>query len=387
MEILNEEIDKMKLMMKYDNRMTLTENITTINEGLIDKILSGGRDLRVIKSQIGPFLNDFKKVESFKNAQNVNEVINILKFGKDNANVIKDFNNVLKKQKGLSDIMKQDLSASVRNSDSYFIKYGDDLLKDNFGSVKEKMRKSGNYSDEMIDQIIKDAKATDKATLESRISKLPKQDSLISRYKEKFKAYFNGGKGKLSTQKKNDWLKRGFLKRKKGGLGSGPIKYTISKRKLIAWAAVAGVAVWVMSKWLFDNGIEEENKTDGGGGSSDGGGLGGGTKYFDCNQFPYKKGCRSSIIGEVQKCLGIKVDNTFGNDTEKALESNKYGNEITDEVYKQIKSKCDSIVQPTTTTTTTTTTTLSPGQLYGTEPTPQEFEGGTQTARINTSEI
>jgi hypothetical protein len=240
---------------------------------------------------------------------------------------------------------------------------------------------------DVIDEIIKDAKATDKATLEARISKLPKQDSLISRYKEKFKAYFNGGKGKLSTQKKNDWLKRGFLKRKKGGLGSGPIKYTISKRKLIAWAAVAGVAVWVMSKWLFDNGIEEENKTDGGGGSSDGGGSGGGTKYFDCNQFPYKKGCRSSIIGEVQKCLGIKVDNAFGNDTEKALASNKYGNEITDEVYKQIKSKCDSIVQPTTTTSTTTTTTLTPGQEYGSEPTPQEFEGGTQTSRINASEI
>lgn len=105
--------------------------------------------------------------------------------------------------------------------------------------------------------------------------------------------------------------------------------------------------------------------------------------YTNCYEFPYRKGCDSPIISEVQKCLGIAVDGKFGPQMEKALSLNNYGTEITEDVYNKIKAKCGS----TTTITPPTPTPLTQDQTYGIEPTPQEFEGGMQTIKINADEI
>lgn len=396
MSNLNEEIKKIKLMMVYDNRVTLSEQRhTMINEGnpLLNFFLKGGEELKMLKSELKPFMNDFKLTDSFKGTKNIDDIFDVISSAKNagkESSVMRDLNNVLKKQTGLSSEIKSSLSSSLRDSEAFLTKYKDEILADNIAGLKSKMKQSGKYSDEMIEQITKDlSKSEGKALAKSKIKNVNvtkevealKQESHISKYKDKFNQYYNNGKGRISDLKKKDWVKKGFLKRK-GGLGR-PIKWVISKRKILAWAAVAGVTYYILKNWLSSQDIIEETDTDDGTGDTGDTGDTGGTKYFDCNQFPYKKGCRSSIIGEVQKCLGIKVDNTFGNDTEKALKSNNYGTEITKDIYNQIKLKCNPIVQ----TTTTTTTTLSPEQEYGTEPTPQNTEGGTQTSRIKGSEI
>ena len=80
---------------------------------------------------------------------------------------------------------------------------------------------------------------------------------------------------------------------------------------------------------------------------------GGGTTFTNCTDFPYTKGCQSSIIAEVQKCLGITADGKFGNGTLSALQSGGYGNSITKEVYDKIKAKCGGNTNDNTTITTT----------------------------------
>ena len=94
--------------------------------------------------------------------------------------------------------------------------------------------------------------------------------------------------------------------------------------------------------------------------------------YTNCTNFPYKKGCQSPIIAEVQKCLGLTNDGKFGPNTEQKLKSLGYGIEITKEVYDKIKLNCGS----STNTITTPTTTLSYDQQYGISPNPNQAETG-----------
>ena len=75
-------------------------------------------------------------------------------------------------------------------------------------------------------------------------------------------------------------------------------------------------------------------------------GGGGGTTFTNCTDFPYTKGCQSSIISEVQKCLGLSADGKFGSQTQQALIKGGYGTEITKEVYDKIKQKCGSNTTP-----------------------------------------
>lgn len=65
-----------------------------------------------------------------------------------------------------------------------------------------------------------------------------------------------------------------------------------------------------------------------------------GPAFTECNDFPLKKGCKGSKVGEVQACLGIKVDNKFGGETEKAI-SSKYNTTTVDQsTYDKIIADC-----------------------------------------------
>jgi hypothetical protein len=84
---------------------------------------------------------------------------------------------------------------------------------------------------------------------------------------------------------------------------------------------------------------------------SGGGNTGGGTArktYYDCTNVnidttPLTYGCKSSKIGEIQKCLGVSVDNKFGPNTRKALIDNAYdmSKGITKEIYTKVLSACN----------------------------------------------
>lgn len=61
-------------------------------------------------------------------------------------------------------------------------------------------------------------------------------------------------------------------------------------------------------------------------------------KYGPCANFPFAIGCGNKAIGEIQQCLGLKVDNYFGPVTSKALIAKGFdGQTITKEIYDKIK--------------------------------------------------
>jgi hypothetical protein len=62
--------------------------------------------------------------------------------------------------------------------------------------------------------------------------------------------------------------------------------------------------------------------------------------YKECNSFPYTKYCKSPIVKEVQKCLGVTDDSYFGPITDDALFKQYGTHSLTQSIYKQIMNKC-----------------------------------------------
>ena len=83
------------------------------------------------------------------------------------------------------------------------------------------------------------------------------------------------------------------------------------------------------------------------------GGGGGGGSYKNCTDFPFIKFCKNPKIAEVQECLGgLVADGKFGPKTEAALEKAGYGIDISEDDYNKIIQKCKG-VQPSPETTST----------------------------------
>ena len=65
--------------------------------------------------------------------------------------------------------------------------------------------------------------------------------------------------------------------------------------------------------------------------------------FTKCDTFPFKFGCKSPLIGEIQKCIGVTPSyGNFGPITLKALQDLKHdtSNGITKEIYDKILEKC-----------------------------------------------
>ena len=73
------------------------------------------------------------------------------------------------------------------------------------------------------------------------------------------------------------------------------------------------------------------------------------SRYVVCPNFPLTKGCKGEKVEKAQECLGgLVVDGKFGKNTQDALVDKGYGTVLTQEVYDKIISNCGG----TTTTTT-----------------------------------
>ena len=414
MENLNEEIKKIKLLMVYDNSVTLSEqNHKILNEGnpLLSAFLKSGEELKLLKSEMTPFFNDFKSTGSFKGAKKIDDIFDIISAAKTSgkeSQIVLDLSNVLKKQNGLSKDIVESLSYSLRDSEAFLTKYKTEILSGDINALREKMVSSGKYSEDMINQVTKDLStskgkslaktkinaglkdvsketnvlAKEKGALSGELSQYVKQDKVskvaeqAGMTKEEINAWFKentqvaknpGYFNRLWTKIKNtgiDKETRLALKRQ-GFMKWDPKMYMwrISWKKVIMWGVVAGVGVYYLVPWLKKQGIfvdvkEDVNKIDdsnngGNTGDNTGGNTGGGTNYTACTDFPYKKGCSSTIVDEVQKCLGLPNDGKFGPKTEAKLKELGYGTEITQEVYNKIKEKCGTGGTSGTTTTTT----------------------------------
>lgn len=382
MSLINEDIQQMKLLINYNPKLTLTENKEVILEGgELGKLLQTmSKDTKVLlRAELEGLESVSKLVGDTKRFKNTDELLLSIQAGKTNANeILKD---VLKNPSKFANKFPEIYKSASSNYAHQLMNSTSELavkFKNATPADRKVLLQQSGYSKQAIENITQEVRAIEKTNLKSSIvnkggkessSELKvattdakdalKQESHIVKFKDKFKEYYNNGKGRISDLKKKDWVKKGFLK-KTGGLGR-PIKWVISKRKILAWAAVAGVTYWILKNWLSSQEIGEDDNNGGGdtGGGDTGGGTGGGTVYTNCTTFPYKKGCQNSAISEVQDCLGLTPDGKFGPNTESALIAKGYGKEITQDVYNKVKANCGG-----STVSTTTTTTLNPADNY-----------------------
>jgi len=394
----NDELKRQVLLMNYDNKKTLTENIDEIlNEGggvIKDLVSTGSLVAKELEGVLQTMMKDskvadaLKEVELFKGGtktgvRTAEELISAIKLNKLTSSLKGELELAILHSKTTNKTLVDAAASNLVRNQKFLSKYATELSQ---GQAQyEKALKTAGYSDEAITSIVKQTESIggklksaediaktgkvgetgkafeggSKAAEQSSKTTALAKESYIQRFKDKFKEYYNSGKGKLSSLKKKQWFQKGFLKYNKS-LG----KFVISKRKMLAWAAVAGVTYFAMKDWLNQNGlVEDPNQTDDGGGNgggNGGGGNGGGkTTYSNCTDYPYKKGCQSTLVSEVQGCLGLSADGKFGPKTEKALTDKGYGTEITKEVYDKIKANCGS-----STSSTTTTTTINPATNF-----------------------
>jgi hypothetical protein len=87
------------------------------------------------------------------------------------------------------------------------------------------------------------------------------------------------------------------------------------------------------------------------------------TEWREC-EFPLVVGCKGDNVRKVQECLGISADGKFGRGTKKALSNAGYGEDVSKEDYDKIVAKCGG-----------TTPTPSP------TPTPYEVNPTTEPAK------
>ncbi len=98
-------------------------------------------------------------------------------------------------------------------------------------------------------------------------------------------------------------------------------------------------------------------------------------KFKECTDFTYVFGCKSPIIKEVQKCLGMPEKyqtGNFGPITLQYLETKRGEKEITKEVYDGIKANCSQKVEPVTPTPTPSVDNPTPSPVT---PTPEPKTG------------
>ena len=63
------------------------------------------------------------------------------------------------------------------------------------------------------------------------------------------------------------------------------------------------------------------------------------TNWREC-EFPLVVGCKGENVRKVQECLGIDADGKFGKGTKKAVNNNGYGDDVSKEDYDKIIAKC-----------------------------------------------
>lgn len=386
--------ERFKLLTNYNVKNTLTENVVSIlNEDAFTKAAREGlivaKELEGVIKTMKTDSRIAKELESLKagGVQTADDLLTMLKLNKLSAEAKGLMNSSILKS-GTGNVKMLELAAQdLVKSPAFAKKYYKAWLEGGKPALEKALKDSGKYSEGAITNIVSQSEKN-LATLE-KMSKVKTSENLgktskefetgtkvgedaaktqalsketyFQKFKDKFKSYYDGGKGRITGLKKKQWFQKGFLKYDKT-LG----KFVISKRKILAWAAVAMVTYSIMKGWLNENGIKEDTKIDdtntgggSGGGTGGGSGTGGKTTYTSCTDYPYKKGCQSTLVSEVQGCLGLTADGKFGPKTEAKLTEKGYGAEITKEVYDKIKANCG-----TTTSSTTTTTTINPATNF-----------------------
>ena len=380
--------ERFKLLSNYNVKNTLTENVVSIiNE---DAFTKAAREGALVAKEFEGVLKSMKadskiakELETLKSGgvQTADDLLSMLKLNKLSAEAKGLMNSsILKSGTGNSKMLEL-AAQDIVKSPAFANKYYKSFVEGGRPGLEKALKQSGKYSESAITKIVSQAEKNmatlekmSKVKLSSNVSKdvakateevaaatgksskevqqLVKQDTFFARKKEYFTKLYNKLKSKgISKETLQRWRSKAFLN--KNG--------KISWKKVALWAVAIGISYNVLKDMLNKGGVFIDDTDTGGGngngnggnGNGNGGGNTGGSTFKECADFPYKKGCSSSVVSEVQKCLGIGADGKFGSKTEKALTDGGYGTEITQDVYNKIKEKCGTGGTGGTTITTT----------------------------------
>ena len=398
----NDELKRQILLMNYNNKKTLTENIDEIlsEQGVIKDLVSTGsivaRELEgVLKTMMkdSKVAKDLKNVEIYKGGvktgvRTAEELINAIKLNKLSSSLKGELELAILRSKTTNRTLIDSAASNLARNQKFINKYTAEIRQGQ--SQYEAALKRAGYSDEAITSIVQQTESLGgKIKTAEEIGKdlgkdLGKDSKDLGKDlgkdskdlgKDLGKDLDKSGQNIIDDVLKNPTKPKRYwrTKFKKWGWIDEAGKLTSKGRRRIVQVLGAAALIW----WLKSDNDDEKipkpipepipkpipvvdpnpivNPT-----------------YTNCTDFPYKKGCQSPIIAEVQKCLGLTNDGKFGPNTEQKLKSLGYGVEITKEVYDKIKLNCGS----STNTITTPTTTLSYDQQYGISPNPNQAETG-----------
>jgi hypothetical protein len=287
----NEILKRQNLLMKYDLNSTLTENLDNINDVLLeqgivrDVVMGGGIAARELEGVLKTMMKDTKIANELKNVsltdakglktgvRTAEELANAIKLNKLSSSLRGELELAILKSRTTNKSLIDAAASNLTRNKQFLSKYSTELAQ---GQVAyEKALKNAGYSEDAITSIVKQTEnlggkiksAEDilNATKETKIRTNIKgeesltpakeqalnKESWMQKQRDRFSKYYSGGKGKVDKVLKNKWIERGFLK------ANGKI----SKRKLLAWAAVIGVGYYVLKSWLEGQGIQEESLT------------------------------------------------------------------------------------------------------------------------------
>ena len=403
----NDELKRQILLMNYDNKKTLTENIDEIlsEQGVIKDLVSTGsivaRELEgVLKTMMkdSKVAKDLKNVEIYKGGvktgvRTAEELINAIKLNKLTKSLKGELELAILRSKTTNRTLIDSAASNLARNQKFINKYTAEIRQGQ--SQYEAALTRAGYSDEAITSIVQQTESLGGKikTAEELGKDLAKDSKNLGKDLGKDSKDLGKDLGKdldksgqniiddviQNQSKPKRWWRTKF---KRWGWIDEAGKLTSKGRRRIVQVLGGAALLWWMTSGNDDEVMPTPipeptpkpipvvdpivNPT-----------------YTNCTDFPYKKGCQSPIIAEVQKCLGLTDDGKFGLTTEEKLKSLGYGIEITKEVYDKIMLKCGS----TTTNSTTTTTTLSYDQQYGISPNPNQKEKGTGYSTISMDDL
>lgn len=341
---LNEEIQKMIFLSKYDTSKTLDEN-NIISEQIVTAVakdvkIAGGTLAKAEAEAIMKRIQNNPK--AYPGLNTIDDVVKGVKAGNTAA-----MQAVFKTTKN-PQILNAMASKFVSNTQ--VMQRLSQKAKDQKKSIEAYLRQSG-YSDDAINAM---------------------------KQADKNGTYFKVGAGKPATAGQTTGSVAGKGKTKSPSQGGPKPSPKVSQnaqkvvkqrgkkiKQLGSWAKVKpylmglGItaAVAALAYWLLfpnaDDVTDVVNVADDSQAGDVGGGAAAGSTFRTCNDFPYTQGCRSEVVREIQNCLKtdangnpLRADGLFGPRTAGALTKQGYATEVTKEVYDKIKANCGGTPTP-----------------------------------------
>jgi hypothetical protein len=358
-----EVFDRIKLLINYDSRKTLTENVELLNEDAFTKLArEGGLVAKELEGTLKAMNADAKVANELKNSkvkpggiQTADDLLLAITTNKLSGEAKGLMNSSILKSGSKNQKLISAAAEDLVKSPAFAQKYFPSWKSGGRPNLESALKNSGKYSEDAITQIV--------AQTEKNLANVEKLagKELKPKAQPKPKQTTGGGTKDLTPTKPKPRFNINLKEKLKEYLKKFP---KANWKQIVKWGAGIGITAAVLWYLFHDNDDipvptdippTDENLGGGGGGTNDGGTSGGGAGWTDapsCEDVQnggatMSKGMMGDCVGTVQTKLnevdtaGLKVDNKFGKRTKKAVENfqTKNGLTATGEVDKETYDK------------------------------------------------